>query len=101
MRDLQPRGHVPVDVAHVVFGLVFVEIGEVHAESAEERAVIALQHALEPLDHGPFEPAQQALGLVVGAYSGSAGGLGPGHAGSRPGPARGSRAVSPAWAPLS
>ena len=61
VRRLQPRGDVPVDVAHVVVVLVFAQVGQVQAGAAHQRAVVALQQAVEPADHRPFEPAQRAL----------------------------------------
>ena len=67
MRRLQPRGHVPVDIAHVVVQLVFAQVGEIEAEAAEQRAVIALQQAVEPAQHGPLEPAQQPLRIDAAA----------------------------------
>ncbi len=63
VRDLQPRGDVPVHVAHVVVQLVLAQVGEVEAEAAEQRAVVALQHAVEAAQHGPLEPAQQPVGI--------------------------------------
>ncbi|MNS88401.1 hypothetical protein D3C72_1223720 [compost metagenome] len=64
VRGLQPRGHVPVDMAHVVAGAVFAQVGQVEPEAAEQRAVVALQQPVEAAHHGPFEPAQQRLGLL-------------------------------------
>ncbi len=61
MRHLQPRGDVPVDVAHVVVELVFAQIGQIEPEAAEQRAVVALQQAVETADHRPFQPLQQGL----------------------------------------
>ncbi len=43
VRGLQPRGHVPVDMAHVVAILVLADIGEVEPEAAEQRPVVAVQ----------------------------------------------------------
>jgi hypothetical protein len=67
VRRREPRGDVPVDVTHVVVQLVFAEVGEVEAEAAEQRAVIALQQAVEPAQHGPFEPPQQAIRIDAAA----------------------------------
>ncbi|MNY40168.1 hypothetical protein D3C86_1748910 [compost metagenome] len=64
MRRLQPRGHVPVDVAHIVAGTVFAQIGKVQPEAAEQGAVVALEHAIEPAHHGPLQAAHQHLGLA-------------------------------------
>jgi hypothetical protein len=58
---LQPGGDVPVDVAHVVMVLVFAQVGQVHAGAAQQRAVVALQQAVEPAQHRPLEAAQQLL----------------------------------------
>ena len=85
MRHLQARSDVPVDVAHVVPGLVLVQVGEVHAEAAKERPVVPLQHAFETPDHRPLEAAQQAFRCVAVLHR------------LRPrGPARALRAASPA-----
>jgi hypothetical protein len=46
VRRLQPCGHVPVDMAHVVAVLVFAQVGDVHAVAAEQRAVVAVQQAV-------------------------------------------------------
>jgi len=43
VRGLQARGHVPVDVAHVVAVLVLAQVGEIQAEAAEQRPVVAVQ----------------------------------------------------------
>jgi hypothetical protein len=58
---LQPCGDVPVDVAHIVVELVFAQVGEVDAGTAEERAVVALQQPVEATDDGPLEPPQQVV----------------------------------------
>ena len=63
MRHLQARGDVPVDVAHVVVRLVLAQVGKVDAKAPEQRAVIALQQAVQAPDHGPFEAAQDTLGV--------------------------------------
>ena len=62
MRRLQARGDVPVDVADVVVVLVFAQVRQVEPGAAHQRAVVALQQAVEPADDRPFEPAQRALG---------------------------------------
>ena len=77
---LQARRDVPVDVAHVVVVLVFAQVGQVQAGAAHQRAVVALQQAVEPADHRPFEPPQHTLG---------AGPRGAGRAAPRLGGARG------------
>ena len=48
VRDVEPRGDVPVDVADVVARLVLAQIGEVHALAVEHAPVIALQDAVKP-----------------------------------------------------
>ena len=58
---VHPRRDVPVDVAHVVAGLVLAQVGEVDALPVEQRAVVALQQAVEPADDLPVEPLQDAL----------------------------------------
>ena len=64
VRRLQPRRDVPVDVADVVVVLVFAQVGEVEAEAAEQRAVVAVQQAVEPAEHRPLEPPQDALRIA-------------------------------------
>ena len=60
---LQPRGDVPVDVADVVVMLVLAQVGEVEAGAAHQRAVVALQQAVEAAQHGPLEALEQRLGV--------------------------------------
>ena len=60
------RGDVPVDVAHVVVVLVFAQVGEIEAEAAEQRAVVAVQQPVEPADHRPLEPAQERCQALRG-----------------------------------
>jgi hypothetical protein len=57
---LQPRGDVPVDVAHVVVVLVLAQVGQVDAGAAHQRAVVALQQAVEPAEHRPLQPRSSA-----------------------------------------
>ena len=64
---LQARGDVPVDVAHVVVVLVLAQVGEVEAEAAEQRAVVAVQQAVETADHRPLEPAQDRFRISPAA----------------------------------
>jgi hypothetical protein len=52
---LQPRGDVPVDVAHVVVQLVLAQVGQVDAGAAQQRAVVALQQAVQAAQHRPLE----------------------------------------------
>ena len=63
---LRARRDVPVDVADIVVGLVFAQVGEIEAEAAEQRAVVALQQAVEPADHRPLEPREQRLQPACG-----------------------------------
>jgi hypothetical protein len=64
VRHLHARRDVPVDVPDVVVVLVFAQVREVQAGAAQQRAVVALQQAVEPADDFPFEPAQDLLGPV-------------------------------------
>ena len=61
MGHLQACGHVPVNMAHVVVQLVLAQIGQVDASASQERAVIALQKAVEPAHNCPFQAAQDAV----------------------------------------
>ena len=70
VRRLQPRGDIPVDVAHVVVQLILAQIGEIEAEAAEQRPVVALQQAVETAQHGPLEAAQQPVGIDAAAPAG-------------------------------
>ena len=62
MRHLQPRGDVPVNVAHIVGRAVFTQVGQVQPGAAQQRAVVALAQAVELADDGPLQAAQQLLG---------------------------------------
>ena len=55
------RGDVPVDVANIVFGLVFAQVGKVDPVAVEQAAIIALQQAIQPADDLPVEALQDAL----------------------------------------
>ena len=61
VRRLQPRGDVPVDVAHVVAGLVLAQDGEVQAVAVEQAPVVALEQAIQPADDLPVEALEDAL----------------------------------------
>jgi hypothetical protein len=61
---LQPRGDVPVDVAHVVAVLVLAQIGEVQAEAAKQRAIVAVQDAVKTANHRPFEPLKDTFRII-------------------------------------
>ena len=65
VRRLQPRGDVPVDVADVVVVLVLAQVGEVEAGAAHQRAVVALQHAVEAAQDRPLHALEERLGAVV------------------------------------
>jgi cysteine sulfinate desulfinase/cysteine desulfurase-like protein len=69
VQRLQPRGHVPVDAAHVVVRLVLAHVGEVESRAAEQRAIAAVQQPVEAPQHRPLETAQQPLrGLRRGGH---------------------------------
>jgi hypothetical protein len=59
MGRVLPRSDVPVDVAHIVMELVFAQVGQVHAGAPQQGAVVALEHAVQPLEHGPLKAMQQ------------------------------------------
>ena len=65
VRRLHARRDVPVDVAHVVVVLVFAQVRQVQAGAAHQRAVVALQQAVQAADHRPFQAAQHMLGAVA------------------------------------
>jgi hypothetical protein len=65
VRRLQPRRDVPVDVADVVVVLVLAQVGEVEAGAAHQRAVVALQHAVEAAQDRPLHALEERLGAVV------------------------------------
>ena len=58
---VHPRGDVPVDVPHVVAGLVLAQVGEVDAAAEEQAPVVALEQAVQPADDLPVEPLEDAL----------------------------------------
>ncbi len=64
------RGDVPVDVPDVVVELVFAQVRQVEAEAPEQGAVVALQQAVEPADHGPVQPAQDAFRAACSGFGG-------------------------------
>ncbi len=61
VRRVHARGDIPIDVANIVFRLVFAQIGKIHPVAVEQAAVIALQQAIQPADDLPVEPLQDAL----------------------------------------
>lgn len=63
MGHLGARGDVPVDMTHIVMGLVFAQVGKIEPAAAEQGAVIPLQEAVQPADHRPFQPPQQRFSL--------------------------------------
>ena len=58
---VHPRGDIPIDVADIIFGLVFAQVGKVHPIAVEQAAVIALQQAIQAADDLPVEAQQDAL----------------------------------------
>ena len=54
----EPRGDVPVDVAHIVAKRVFHDLVELHAAAAEGGTVLAAEHVLDGVAHTPLEAAQ-------------------------------------------
>ena len=58
VRLLHPRGHVPVDVAHVVAGPVRADHRELGAAADLRREVLAGDQALDPPQHREVERAQ-------------------------------------------
>ena len=68
------RGDIPVDVADVVLGLVFAQVGKVDPVAVEQAAIIALQQAVQPADDLPVQALQDALRrltwLGIGAFVG-------------------------------
>ena len=64
VRRVETRGHVPVDVPHVVVVLILAQIREVETEPPEERAIVAVQQPVETADHRPLEPPQDELRIA-------------------------------------
>jgi hypothetical protein len=78
VRRLQARGDVPVDAAHIVVVLVLAQVGEVQAEAAEQRAVIAMQEAVKTAYDRPFQLLQKLFKIprwLPGQVRGVSGGL--------------------------
>ena len=67
VRRLQPCRNVPVDVADIVVKLVFAQVGEIEAEGAKQRAIVALQQAVEAADDGLFHATQDGVRIVPAA----------------------------------
>jgi hypothetical protein len=55
IRMTDTRGHVPVDVAHVVTGLVFPNFGELHALSAEDGLVLTAECGIDQAASAQFD----------------------------------------------
>ncbi len=55
------RGHIPVYVPDVVARLVLAQIGKIQPGPIKERAVVALQQAIQSSDHLPLEAQQKRL----------------------------------------
>ena len=52
---------VPVDMADVIVIDVLAKIGQIEPVTAKQRAVVAVEHAVEPTDHRPLEPPQDCF----------------------------------------
>ena len=61
-----PRGHVPLDPAHVVPGDVRPHLGELAAGAEDRRAVVAGEQSLDPAPDRQIERAEQRLGQRAG-----------------------------------
>ena len=62
---IHARGHVPVDVADIVLGLIFAQVGEVDAAAVEERAVVALKETVQATDDAPLQAREDLFGRQV------------------------------------
>ncbi len=62
VRDGRPRGHVPVDPADVVAGLVRTDLGELEAAPEVAGAVLPGDEATDPAPDAQVERADQHLG---------------------------------------
>ncbi len=58
---LHACGDIPVDVADVIVQLVFAQIREIDAETAEERSIVAVEQAVEAAQDRPLEAAKDRL----------------------------------------
>jgi hypothetical protein len=58
---VHPCRDAPVDVPDVVAVLVLTEVGEVHADPAEQAPVVALEQPVEPADDLPVEALEEAF----------------------------------------
>ena len=61
---LKTRGHVPVDVPHIVVILILAQIGEIEPKAAKQCAVIAVQQTVQAADDRPLQPAQDQLRIA-------------------------------------
>ena len=58
---VHPGGDIPIDVANVVFGLIFAQVGKIHPVAVEQAAVVALKQAIQPADDLPVEALEDAF----------------------------------------
>ena len=58
----EARRDVPVDVPNVVAELVLDDLVELHAASAEGRAILAAEHILHSMAHAPLHPPEKGKG---------------------------------------
>jgi hypothetical protein len=61
VRDVHSRGDVPIDIANVVSGLIFAQVGKVDPVAVEQAAVVALELAVQSANDVPVETLQDAL----------------------------------------
>ena len=66
---IHARRDVPVDVANIIFRLVFAQIGKIHPVAVEQAAVVALQQAIQPADDLPVEALQDAFRRCRGSLA--------------------------------
>ena len=66
----EARRDVPVNIAHIVAELVFHDLVEFHAATAEGRAVFAAEHIFNSVAHAPLQPAKQGKGGTAGRLNG-------------------------------
>ena len=61
IRRVHARGDIPVDVADIIFRLVFAQVGKIDPVAVEQAAVVALQQAIQAADDLPVQALQDAL----------------------------------------
>ena len=64
VRLVHSRRHVPVDAADVVRRLVLPKFGKIQTRAHEQRAIISVEHPVEPAQQLPFQAMQQPLGIL-------------------------------------